>query len=254
MENTIVTDLFESFFRWFHVFFGILWIGLLYFFNFVNGPFAATMDGDTKKKVVPELMPRALFWFRYGALFTWLTGVILLGMVFYQTGYLFEVGQSWGAGAGIMILATFAAVFVYDALATSAKNPLVLGAVGFVLIAVMTLLFKVFGGFSYRGFVIHTGALFGSIMAFNVWYRIWPNQQKIITAVKNGQAPDAALVATAGLRSRHNTFLSVPLVWTMINSHTTFLAGAWWSIPVVVALGWMVVKQLYSRAGKVKGF
>ena len=66
--------------RWFHVLFGIVWIGHLYFFNFVNGPFAKTMDADTKKKVVPELMPRALWWFRWGAMGTFLTGLAMLAI------------------------------------------------------------------------------------------------------------------------------------------------------------------------------
>src|SRR5258705_6817504 len=78
-----VMNLIESLFRWFHVFFGIAWIGHLYFFNWVNANFAATMDGETKKKVVPELMPRALFWFRWGAAFTWITGLLLAGLVVY---------------------------------------------------------------------------------------------------------------------------------------------------------------------------
>ena len=65
-----VRNLFESIFRWGHIVAGITWIGLLYFFNWVNGPFAATLDADAKKKVVPELMPRALFWFRWGAAWT----------------------------------------------------------------------------------------------------------------------------------------------------------------------------------------
>ena len=60
--------------RWFQFLFGIAWIGHLYFFNFVNGPFGKTMDADTKKKVVPQLMPRALWWFRWGAMITFLTG------------------------------------------------------------------------------------------------------------------------------------------------------------------------------------
>lgn len=60
--------------RWLHFIFGITWIGLLYFFNFVNGPFAKTMDGPTKKLVVPQLMPRALWWFRWGAMITFLSG------------------------------------------------------------------------------------------------------------------------------------------------------------------------------------
>jgi len=60
--------------RWIHFIAGITWIGILYFFNFINIPLTGTMDGDTKKKVVPELMPRALFFFRWGAMFTFLAG------------------------------------------------------------------------------------------------------------------------------------------------------------------------------------
>src|SRR5262245_34140386 len=65
-------------FRWIHVVAGIAWIGHLYFFNWVNAQVAKTYDADSKKKVVPELMPRALYWFRWGAMYTWITGIFLL--------------------------------------------------------------------------------------------------------------------------------------------------------------------------------
>jgi uncharacterized membrane protein len=68
----------EFIFRWIHVAAGITWIGHLYFFNFVNAQVAKTYDADSKKKVVPELMPRALYWFRWGALYTWVSGLFLL--------------------------------------------------------------------------------------------------------------------------------------------------------------------------------
>ncbi len=74
-------------FRWFHVVFGILWIGLLYFFNFVNGPFSKALDGDSKKKVVPELMPRALFFFRWGAMLTFIFGLVLLYINYMAPGH-----------------------------------------------------------------------------------------------------------------------------------------------------------------------
>ena len=67
--------------RWLHIIAGITWIGLLYFFNFINGHVAATFDADTKKKVVPELMPRTLYWFRWGAAWTWITGLVLLSLI-----------------------------------------------------------------------------------------------------------------------------------------------------------------------------
>ena len=72
--------------RWLHLFFGITWIGLLYFFNFVNGPFGKTMDATTKKAVVPQLMPRALWWFRWGAMGTFIVGWIYIGAKLHLNG------------------------------------------------------------------------------------------------------------------------------------------------------------------------
>src|SRR5712691_11371559 len=195
------TEALQALLRWIHIVAGIIWIGLLYFFNFVNAGFAATIDGPTKQKVVPELMPRALYWFRWGAAWTWVTGVLLLLLVFWHGGNMF-------------------------------------GRVGWAL-AVLVILGYRGAGFGYRAYVIHTGAMLGTIMAFNVWMRIWPAQRQIITATKQGQAPDPALVALAGARSRHNTYLSVPLIWTMINSHTVvpFAANIAYLI-LAIPLGW----------------
>ena len=96
-------------------------------------------------------------------------------------------------------------------------------------------------------------------MAFNVWFRIWPAQQKIITAIKNGEVPDGDLVALAGLRSKHNTYMSVPLIWTMINEHTVAFSGKLFNIPglvllLIIVIGWHIVFQLYKKSAKVKGF
>ena len=253
-------DYFSIAFRWFHIVWGIMWIGLLYFFNFVNGPFAATMDADTKKKVVPELMPRALFWFRWGAAYTWLTGFFLLYLV-YGYSHLELSNPAAGTGMSHALLFSFLlAPFIYDMLAKSplAKNPKVFAAIGFVLICgVIYMAHSVFD-FGYRGYVIYIGAMLGSIMAYNVWFRIWPNQKKIITGIKTGVPADASLVAVAGTRSKHNTYLSVPLIWTMINAHSAFGVFSeeygWLILCGVVALGWMITMQLYKRAGKVKGF
>jgi uncharacterized membrane protein len=261
----IVVEILSVLSRWVHVLAGIIWIGMLYFFNFVNIPFQGTQDGDTKKKVNPELLPRTLFWFRWGAAWTWATGVLLLLLVFYHGGLTFDPDGGWGAAAFVMVAVTFLATFVYDALHKSAlgKDPKTFGAIGFVLVALVAFLMARWAGFSYRGYNIHLAAMFGTIMAFNVWFKIWPAQQKILRAVKEGTAPDAALLAMAGARSRHNTYLSLPLFWGMINSHTTYFAGgnlgigdAWAYVVylAVILIGWHVVWHLYRRAGKVKGF
>jgi uncharacterized membrane protein len=256
----------EAIFRWLHVFAGIIWIGHLYFFNWVNGPLQAKLDGPTKKAVVPELMPRALYWFRWGAAYTWVTGLLLLAMVYYHGRAVFGTPEAgWTAGTGIMILVTFLAVFVYDALWKSglANNLRAAVIVSYVLVAIIVALYVYFGEFSPRAVLIHTGTLFGSIMAFNVWFRIWPSQQKIIRAVKNGETPDAGLVKLAGMRSRHNTYMSVPLVWAMLGQHTSYFFGGNLGIPsnyywvfwlLIIVVGWHIVFQCYKKAAKVQGF
>lgn len=250
----------ESLFRWIHIAAGIMWIGHLYFFNFVNAPFQTVLEAAAKPKVNPELLPRALYWFRWGAMWTWVTGVLLLLLVFYHaSGNLFDFarGAGWSAGAVVMILVTFLAFFLYDALFKSplGKDLKTGAAVGFAIVAVIVYAFIHVGGFGYRGYVIHTGAMFGTIMMMNVWMRIWPAQKKILTAVKQGTPPDAGLVALAGARSRHNTYLSVPLVWTMINAHTSV---PWANSPLflllMILVGWAAVYWLYSKSGQVKGF
>ena len=195
-------ELIHPIFKWLHVLAGIMWIGLLYFFNFVNTAFAPTMDGETKKKVVPELMPRALYWFRMGAAWTWGTGIVLLYVIYWAGGMMpddFTSDELTGASANmfihILLLFTFVAVFLYDALYKSplASNVRVVTIISFLLITAYVYAMQTLGGFEYRAVNIHLGAMFGTIMAFNVWFRIWPAQQKIITSIKNGEAPDAAL-------------------------------------------------------------
>src|SRR6187401_1809807 len=120
MDNLFI----ESIARWIHIVAGVMWIGHLYFFNFVNAQFAPTIDAETKKKVVPELMPRALYFFRWGAASTWVTGVLLLLLVYYHGGIMFADAGDWNAASFIMIALVFGAPFIYDALyKTAVKDP-----------------------------------------------------------------------------------------------------------------------------------
>ena len=268
-------DLLHPIFKWLHIIAGITWIGLLYFFNFINGHVAATMDGDTKKKIFPELMPRTLYWFRWGAAWTWFTGIILLIVIYWlglegqQMPEDFVSDDVTGAPANMyihfMIAFTFLAVFIYDFMYKSkiASNVRLITSLSFILIGLYLYTLQHCAGFEYRALNIHLGAMFGTMMAFNVWFRIWPAQQNIIIAIRDGETPDGDQLALAGLRSKHNTYMSVPLIWTMINQHTTTFAGGNWGVTnstvwifllVIIALGWHIVFQLYKKAAKVKGF
>ncbi len=255
----------EAIFRWLHVFVGILWIGHLYYFNFVNGQMVAKLDAAAKKQVVPELMPRALYWFRWGAAWTWITGVLLLIMVYYAYDAVNLSEEGWSTGAIVMIAVTFLGVFVYDAIWNSGLKSNVRAAVivSFVILAAVVYLYVNYGNFTYRATLIHTGALFGTAMAFNVWFRIWPAQQRIIRAIKAGEAPAAADPALAGLRSKHNTYMSLPLLWAMMGQHTVYFSGGnlglsssnyWMGWLLIIALGWHIIFHCYKKAAKLEGF
>lgn len=244
----------EVAFRWTHVVAGVMWIGHLYFFNFVNGQVAKTYDGDSKKKVVPQLMPRALYWFRWGAAYTWITGILLLGFVYYmQKAVLLPpestlgVGAATGIGLGILIVG----FGIYDVMWKALEKQETAGAaVSFALIVAVA--FGLATQFTGRAVFIHVAAILGTIMAANVWMRIWPAQRKIISAIKAGTAPDGALVARAGLRSKHNTYMSVPLIFLMVSNHYPQLYGsdlAWAYVAAFVAVGWGVTKWLYGKSG-----
>ncbi len=236
-------------FRWIHVLAGVMWIGHLWFFNFVNAQVAKTYDADSKKKVLPELMPRALYWFRWGAAYTWITGVLLLGIV-YMAGNAMGGEMSSHLSGAIGIVVAIVSFFIYDVLWKQLKNEVAGAVVSLALFAVLLFIFSRFMG--GRAVFIYAGSTFGTIMMMNVWMRIWPSQRKIIASVSGkAPAPDAAVPALAGLRSKHNTYMSVPLIFFMVANHFPTVYGsdyAWIAALIFVVVGWAITKFLYNKS------
>ncbi|HSP94883.1 MAG TPA: urate hydroxylase PuuD [Thermoanaerobaculia bacterium] len=208
--------------RWGHFLAGITWIGLLYFFNLVNVGFMKELDAASKGKVVPNLMPKALWWFRWGAVWT---------LVFGLTYYLFLLGTEKITGRVIVFLVawTVAWLIVAALLRMSvAGGPLKDGRVLAAAIAVLVLLVS-WGAVSYmrnggsnRTVAIAIGGGMGYVMFMNVWMIIWPLQQKIIAATKATAETGAPAPADmpkwarrAFLASRTNAWLSVPMLFFM---------------------------------------
>ncbi|HEX9501169.1 MAG TPA: urate hydroxylase PuuD [Thermoanaerobaculia bacterium] len=261
--NADLNNWLQLIFRWAHVVAGVIWIGHLYFFNWVNGPLQAKLDGPTKKIVNPELMPRALFWFRWGAAWTWVTGILLAILVYYHGKVVFEDPTAPGVNSWLwlaIVLVALAIGFVlYNAIMKALPNKVLGAAINLAIFAAVYLFLEYVGHFSGRALYIHAGTIFGTMMALNVWMVIWPYQKRIITAVKEGTAPDPAQVATAGLRSRHNTYMSVPLIFTMISNHYPTVYGMPpvqrdVTLAIIIAVGFVAVRLLYGKAPKVPGF
>jgi uncharacterized membrane protein len=251
--NPELNNTMQAVLRWAHVIAGILWIGHLYFFNFVNAHVAKALDGPTKKSVVPELMPRALYWFRWGAAWTWITGLLLGGLIYYHGKVVFEdpsQGNPW-LWLAIVLVIMIVGFLVYNAIMKAIKNVAVASAICLTLLAGVYWFLAVYGRFSGRSLYIHVGLILGTMMAMNVWMVIWPSQRKIIAATAAGTPPDATLVALAGLRSRQNTYMSVPLLFTMISNHYPTMYGGEYRhvcIAAVVLVGFAIVWWFYKQS------
>ena len=118
----------------------------------------------------------------------------------------------------------------------------------FSLLTVAVLAWGLTHTFSGRAAYIHVGAVFGTIMTANVWFRILPSQRKMIAAAAAGEAFDASLSAQAKLRSKHNTFMAVPVVFIMISNHfpvaTYGTTYSWEVLVALVVLGWAAAKVI----------
>jgi uncharacterized membrane protein len=215
---------FQFLLRWFHLLAGIIWIGMLYFFNLVNVKFQKELDAATKGKVVPNLMPKALWWFRWGAMGTWLTGFVYYFLLVGSetTGHMplvyFLVGWS-------IAFVVIAALFRSSVAGGPLKDGRVLAlaiTVVVLFISYATALMARNVGSSSRTISIMVGGGLGTIMFLNVWMVIWPLQQRIIAATKATAEAGAAAPAEqpawarrAFLASRTNAWLSVPMLFFM---------------------------------------
>lgn len=226
-------------FRWFHFVAGIMWIGLLYFFNVINVPFQKGLDADTKKKVNPDLLSRALWWFRWGAVVTVLAGLAYFAMYILKTDVnnanvladgdlnLWWILGAWLTYPIVLFLLEFLIIKRVPALI---KDGRVFAIVFFVLVAIVTYgLVRFFTSemtisgqnfASNKTYSIGIGGAYGILMMLNVWGIIWPNNKRIIAATA-GTGPAAApeLARQAFIASRTNAWLSLPMLLFMGTSH-----------------------------------
>lgn len=221
-------DLFRMLLRWSHFVFGIAWIGLLYFFNLVNVPLMKELDAPTKGKVIPKLMPKALYFFRWGAV-----GTVLVGLIYYAIYIIPSDAQAAGAGyhswLGIWLVIVLVIYAVIYPLIHKINDGRVLAACIAVLVIIMScVMIYLFKG--NKTIAIGIGGGLGVIMMLNVWGIIWRHQKKIIawTAdnADNGTpipAESAQLARKVFLASRTNAWLSLPMLLLMGVSHGDYI-------------------------------
>jgi uncharacterized membrane protein len=252
--------------RWFHMIVGIGWIGTSFYFM------ALDYGLDTKERkspgvygtawevhgggfyhvekftVAPPQLPAHLHWFKWDAYLTWMTGFGLLIVQYYlhAKSYLIDPSvmplETWEAVA-ISVVSLLAGWAIYEALCRSplGRNTVVLGTLVFALILIASVLYtKVF---SARGAFLHVGAFVGTIMAFNVFMIIIPNQRKMVAQLLAGKVPDARYGAIGKHRSTHNNYLTLPVLVMMVSPHYPFLSAhpqSWLVVALIIVSGALI--------------
>ena len=222
--------------RLLHFLAGIIWIGHLYYFNLVNVNLMKALDGPTKGKVIPQLMPRALWWFRWGALITVLVGLMYFAMYILKADAHNADKNVW-AVLLVWLLIPVVIFAIEMVVVKRVNNGWAVAVVVSLLAVVMAVAIicwlksQLAGNGSNKSYSIGIGGALGLVMLFNVWGIIWPNQKRIISwtadNAENGTAipPESAkLGRIAFLASRTNTWLSVPMLFLMgASSHFSML-------------------------------
>ena len=259
--------------RWTHLIAGIAWIGSSFYFIWLDqhlerlaagSPEAArdpALEGSLwmvhsggfyrveRRKIGPGTMPATLHWFKWEAAITWLSGALLLGLVYYSTRGLFLVDPAVSGmsprgamflGIGVLV----AGWFVYDALWAWAGEARRAAATAISLVLLAGVVLVLCGTLSGRAAYVHVGALLGTIMVANVWARILPAQAAMIRATEEGRTPDFSNSDKAKLRSVHNSYLTFPVLFTMLSNH---FPGTWGTPHRALVLGLLIALGMGAR-------
>ncbi|MFT5706075.1 MAG: putative membrane protein [Oceanospirillaceae bacterium] len=255
--------------RWAHMITGVAWIGASFYFNWLENHLdrRTPKDGQVgdlwaihgggiyhleKYKLAPPEMPEKLHWFKWEAYTTWLSGMALLAAVYYLNAQLYLIAPGANlssiAAIAISIASLIIGWVVYTTLCDSAlgKKPAVLGLILFVLIIFASWALSLV--FSGRGAFIHVGAIIGTIMVGNVFFVIMPAQRNLVGAIASGDTPDPKWPAKGLLRSRHNNYFTLPVLFIMISNHfpSTFGHDYNWVILAVISLLGVLVRHYFN--------
>ncbi len=262
--------------RWIHMIVGIAWIGASFYFVWLENNLNRSnpregLSGDLwaihgggiyhleKYKLAPPQMPENLHWFKWEAYTTWLSGVALLLVVYYLNPSLYLIAPGSDLAPATAVAIGFGSLivgwFVYDLLCDSplGKTPALLGLALFVLvIAACWGYSQIFSG---RAAYIHTGALMGTIMVGNVFRIIMPAQRALVAAIEQNRTPDPVLPAKGLLRSRHNNYFTLPVLFIMISNHFPSTYGSqynWLILAGLAALSVLVRHFFNTRLGAAR--
>jgi len=253
---------------------GAAWIGASFYFNWLNNHVRPIPDASwrlagglwavhggafyevRKYKGAPETLPKTLHWFKWEAYLTWVSGVTLLMLVYWIQADVMMVPAgsdlSAGAAAAIGVGSLVVGWVVYDLLCKSPLRnaPVAFAVLGFGLMTAAAMgLSQVF---SARAAYIHVGAMVGTMMALNVFFVIIPGQRAMVDAMSRGEEPDVTRGQAGSLRSLHNNYFTLPVLFVMISNHFPFTYGhdLGWAVLAAISVIGAGVRHWFNLRGR----
>ncbi len=269
----------ELFFRWLHIITAISWIGTSFYFMWLDnnlrnhGTLNSNANGESwlvhgggfyhiqKYFVSPKGMPKELHWFKWESYATWISGFCLLAIIYYWEADTFLVNKNiQNIRPSIAILISISSLalgwFLYDIACKLLRRS---SAVLLAAILIFLIILAAYGFglvFSQRAAFLHTGAILATIMSANVFCVIIPNQKKVVRSLVEGEKPDPILGQISKLRSTHNNYITLPVLFIMISNHYPFLYDhdhQWLVIAIVLVLGGIIRNFFNLRNSGIVG-
>jgi uncharacterized membrane protein len=280
--DAYVVDWLNLLLRWLHLIAGIAWIGASFYFVMLDNSLSRPRKPEDERRGVfgelwavhgggfynsqkyltgpkGEPLSENLHWSKWEAYTTWLSGMALLALIYWwgAGSYLIDksvLALSPGAAIAISIAFLAGGWIVYDVLCrVLEKNETLLVALVFALVMVSA--WALFNVFSARAAFIHVGAMIGTIMVANVFFHIIPGQKKMVEDIRAGRDPDPRPGIIGKQRSVHNTYFTLPVLFTMISNHypMTYSHPYGWAILGVIMLAGVLIRQFFvlRHSGKV---
>ena len=252
--------------RWFHVITGIAWIGSSFYFIALDlslrnsGQIPKEAHGEAwqvhgggfyriiKYLVAPSKMPNELTWFKWEAYGTWISGFLLLAIVYYLSAelYMIDMEKFDISQTDAILISIFGIILgwiIYDQICKYTVNQNLNILALFILLVFTFFSWFFFQVFSYRGAFIQIGSMLGTIMVANVLMIIIPGQKKVVNSLLKGEKPDPKHGVTAKQRSLHNNYLTLPVIFIMISNHYPVIYAtkfSWIIISLIIIVGALI--------------
>ena len=272
--SPLLFDWLDLIVRWIHVIVGIAWIGTSFYFNWLDSRLDREIDKENiegelwsvhsggfynihKLKEPPKKFPKELHWFKWEAYTTWISGFVLLIIVYYLNAEGLMIDKNVKditpfTAIIISIIFLISSWFLYDLLCKSKLiNQTILFTIVCFIISVIVCYFltKIYGS---RAAYIHVGASLGTIMALNVFRVIIPSQKNMVSAALSNQKPDMSMANSAKTRSIHNNYMTLPVLFIMISAHYPFTYGHKynWLILALISVIGALVRHYFNLRNK----